>query len=216
MTTRDSERDELLELLLAEELAREQALGRVPPRRDLGPAPLSFSQQRLWFIDQLEGGTAAYNEPRTLLLEGPLRVTELEAALTILVARHETLRSVLPSSGGVAVQDVRPPWSVRLEIVDLTAEADPFAALRERVELELARPFELERGPLWRVALVRLGSERHALLHTQHHTITDGWSTEVFNRELFTLYVAACNGAVDTCEAWLGSNCHVTITESTA
>jgi amino acid adenylation domain-containing protein len=197
MTSADAEREELLALLLAEELARADDLERIPRRNEPGPAPLSFSQQRLWFIDQLEGSTAAYNEPRTVLLDGPLDVAKLEAAFTALVARHDTLRSAFPSTGGIAHQQVRAPWPVSLPIEDLSSEPDPLEALRTRVDEDLARPFDLARSPLWRASLVRLGPRRHALLRTQHHTITDGWSVEVFNRELFTLYAAACAGQPD-------------------
>ncbi|PRP91642.1 Tyrocidine synthase 3 [Enhygromyxa salina] len=176
------------------QLAERVANMQIPPRPADQPTPLSFSQQRLWFIDQLEGGTAVYNEPRTLLLDGPLDVAKLEAALTTLVARHEILRTSLGSRAGVAHQQVHPPWVVELDLDDVSAAPDPAQALAARVDAELERVFDLERAPLWRAVLVQLGPRRHALVRTHHHAITDGWSTEVFNRELFTLYAAACAG----------------------
>ncbi|NMO13901.1 non-ribosomal peptide synthase/polyketide synthase [Pyxidicoccus fallax] len=159
-----------------------------------GPLPLSFAQQRLWFLDKLEPGSAAYNVPSVLRLEGPFDVAALERAFTELVRRHEILRTTFPDEGGVAVQAVAPPGPFRLTVVDLHEREDREAEAWRRVREEAARPFDLARGPLLRVTLLRLSQEQHLLLLTLHHIISDGWSAGVLVRELEALYQAFTAG----------------------
>ncbi len=166
------------------------------PRDPLRPLPLSFAQQRLWFIDRLQPGSAAYNIPAALRIRSALDVGALRRAFTELVRRHEALRTVLAGAGGGAVQAVLPPAPVPLPVLDfagLAPEARRAEALRRAGE-EGRRPFDLSRGPLLRVLLARLGEEEWLLCFTMHHVVSDGWSIGVLVRELATLYAACSRG----------------------
>ncbi len=161
-----------------------------------GPLPMSFAQQRLWFIDQLEGGSAQYNMPTALRLRGALDEDALRHALDALVARHEILRTRYAGVDGAAVQVVHPAEPLRLRRVVLDA-ADPAArdaALEAMIAEEAARPFALSRSGPVRCTLVVLGEAEHALLFTIHHIASDGWSEAVLIREFATLYLARTRG----------------------
>ncbi|HEX6371119.1 MAG TPA: amino acid adenylation domain-containing protein [Longimicrobium sp.] len=190
------ERQALLHEILRQKLARAHADEGVRPRRGDGPAPLSFAQQRLWLIDQVQPGSAAYNMPFPLRLEGALDVAALERALGEIVRRHQALRTVFPQADGGAVQVIA-PFGFRLPVEDLSAlDRDAReAAVRRRATDEVARPFDLARGPLFRAALLRLADDDHVLLLTLHHIVTDAWSTGVMFRELGALYAAYRDGA---------------------
>ncbi len=181
-------------------LRGEGAGERLPPLRpvprDGSPLPLSFAQQRLWFIDQLQPGAAAYVLPFPLRLRGALEVRALRRALSEVVRRHEVLRTVFVVEGGEPAQSVRPAGPVAFPAVDLAGLG---AARGEREAARLAagealRPFDLARGPLLRTVLVRLGPDDHAVLFTLHHVVSDGWSTGVLTRELSALYEAFVRG----------------------
>ncbi|MET0398462.1 MAG: condensation domain-containing protein, partial [Longimicrobiaceae bacterium] len=164
------------------------------PRR--GPLPLSFAQQRLWVVDQLEPGSAAYNMPAALRLRGALDVAALRASLDALTRRHETLRTVFSEDGGAPVQVVRPPAPVALLELDLRdlPEAEREAAAETLAVEEALRPFDLGAGPLLRCTLLRLADEDHVLCFTLHHIVSDGWSRGVLIREVSALYGAFGRG----------------------
>ncbi|WP_147444808.1 non-ribosomal peptide synthetase [Corallococcus sp. CA053C] len=167
----------------------------VPVARD-GALPLSFAQQRLWLIDQLEPGSAAYNLFMALRVEGPLDVAALEQAFAALIARHESLRTVFVSQEGEPVQVILPAVPRALEQVDLSALTPEavHTALEQGLREEAVRPFDLARGPLLRVSLRRLGPEAHVLSLNLHHIVSDGWSMGVLVRELTALYAAHASG----------------------
>jgi amino acid adenylation domain-containing protein len=152
--------------------------------------PLSFAQQRLWFLDQLQPGGAAYNMPGAVLLEGPLHPGALAAALSAVARRHESLRTRFAGRGGRPVQIVDPPAPVALPVVDLTAlpETARETAAAALSAAEAARPFDLTRGRLLRALLLRLSAERHLKLVTLHHIVADGWSLGVLVAELAAFY----------------------------
>jgi amino acid adenylation domain-containing protein len=184
--------------LVEDERRRRQ--GRLPPPVlpvPRGPAPpLSFSQQRLWFLDRLDPGSAAYNMQLGVRLRGPLEVAALAAALAGVVARHEALRTSFPAREGRPVQRVRRRLAVPLGVVDLSG-LGAAAAAAARGPLATAagrRSFDLARGPLLRACLLRLGGADHALLATLHHIAADGWSLGILLRELAALYRAAVAG----------------------
>ncbi|MEW5925850.1 MAG: amino acid adenylation domain-containing protein [Gemmatimonadota bacterium] len=186
----------LLEKVLRDRAAARRAAGSIRPRAEEGPVPLSSAQQRLWLVDRLQPGTAAYNLPAALRLRGRLDARTLEAALGEIVRRHESLRTVFLERGGEPLQAVLPPAPLPLPLVDLGALAEE-ARERELLRLageETARPFDLERGPLLRSALVRLGAREHAVLFTVHHIVSDGWSMGVLVSELSQLYAAFAAG----------------------
>ncbi|HEX8351419.1 MAG TPA: amino acid adenylation domain-containing protein, partial [Pyrinomonadaceae bacterium] len=156
--------------------------------------PLSFAQQRLWFLDQLEPGASAYNLPAAVRLRGALDVGALERTLREVVRRHESLRTRFAARGGVPEQVAGEAADVRLEVSEARGEAEAEAVLRR----EAGRPFDLGRGPLLRAALVRLTGEEHVLLLTMHHIVSDGWSMGVLVREVTALYAAYASGAEES------------------
>ncbi|MEJ3746135.1 amino acid adenylation domain-containing protein [Actinomycetes bacterium KLBMP 9797] len=166
------------------------------PRRPAGQRPpLSHAQERMWFLEQYAPGTSTYHMWIPRRVRGPLDGAALDAALTALVARHESLRSRFPASpDGDPLVEVDPPAPARCTRIDVSTEADPEAAARRALEREVARPFDLAAGPLLRAALVRLGPDDHAVCLTMHHIVSDGWSTEVMLDELRALYDAARAG----------------------
>ncbi len=158
-------------------------------RHDAG-LPLSFGQQRLWVIDQLEPGSSAYNIPLAERVTGPLNVSALEWSFNELVRRHESLRTTFRISAGQPVQVIGEPQLPRLEALDLShlPEAERESEAERLTEEESHQPFDLAHGPLLRVRLVKLEQMEHLLLLTMHHIISDGWSMDVLVRELTTLY----------------------------
>ncbi|MEV1173957.1 amino acid adenylation domain-containing protein, partial [Nonomuraea sp. NPDC049784] len=165
----------------------------VPVGRDK-PLPLSFAQQRLWFLDQLEPGSAEYNVPLALRLRGPLDALALEAALDAIVERHEVLRTRLVGREGVAYQSVDPPGGFGLVVTDLTGEPDALDRAKALVAVDAATPFDLAGGPVVRGRLVRLASDDHVLSLVLHHVVSDEWSGGVLRRELSALYEAFSRG----------------------
>ncbi|HLL46911.1 MAG TPA: amino acid adenylation domain-containing protein, partial [Longimicrobiaceae bacterium] len=160
------------------------------------PLPLSFAQQRLWFIHQLDPVSSAYNIPSALRLRGALDVWVLRRSLDELVRRHEAMRTALVDVGGEAMQVVHGPVPISFPVVDLARipeEARRAEALRQ-VEEEGQRPFDLARGPLLRALLVREGDEEWALCFTMPHVVSDGWSMGVLVREISALYGAYSRG----------------------
>jgi len=177
-------------------------------RRDGMPLPLSFAQQRLWFIDRLEPGSALYNIPLAYRVEGALAVAALGQALAEIVRRHEALRTTFvpgDATGGEPIQQIAPAAPAapadasilsdpgRLCQVDLEALPEWLRSveLRRLAAAEAARPFDLARGPLLRATLIRLTAEEHALFLSLHHIVADGWSMGVLLQELAALYAAA-------------------------
>ncbi|HSU14532.1 condensation domain-containing protein, partial [Longimicrobium sp.] len=162
----------------------------VVPVERTGALPLSFAQERLWFLHQMEPEGTGYNGPWPSRLRGRLDALALERALGALTERHEALRTTFRPVERGAVQVVHPPAPARLPVVDLTGLA-PEAREQEARRLareDAERPFDLERGPLLRATLLRLSDEEHVLLLTMHHIVSDDWSMGVLFRELFTLY----------------------------
>lgn len=158
--------------------------------------PLSFAQERLWFLDQLEPRNPSYNIPAYLQLSGDLDVAALRQSLEILVRRHDQLRASFPSEGGVPWQHIPSSLEWEMLALDLTGQsaARQEELVRDYARAEVRAPFDLSRPPLWRVVLLRLGPVRHVLLATFHHIITDGWSLRVFFDELAAVYRACLIG----------------------
>jgi amino acid adenylation domain-containing protein/FkbM family methyltransferase len=156
------------------------------------PLPLSFAQQRLWFMDQLLPGSPAYNIPFTFDLTGELRVDALRRSIGELWRRHEVLRTTFPQVEGQPAQTIGAMKDCRLELVDLGTlpHAEREAEAGRQVDAESRRPFDLGSGPLFRATLLRLDSRHHVLCFILHHIAADGWSLGVFARELSILYDA--------------------------
>src|SRR6185312_4439834 len=160
------------------------------------PAALSFAQQRLWFIDQLEGETPFYNNPVAVLISGALEPAVLEQTLSEIIRRHEILRTHFVEVDGKPLQIVSPATPLQIPITDLCelSEAERIPAAVQRAAGEAATPFDLSTGPLLRVKLIRLSDIEHVVLLTLHHTVTDRWSTGVLIKEVATLYEAFRHG----------------------
>lgn len=157
-----------------------------------GPLPLSFAQARLWFLDQLTPGSAAYIFPMHTRLRGKLDVALLEKCLSEISRRHEILRTNFPATDGTPSQVILPPSVCRIPVRDISnvARDDREKIATEVAAAEAKTPFDLAHGPLWRVSLLRLDEQDHVLLMCMHHIIFDGTSVNVFWQELATLYTA--------------------------
>jgi amino acid adenylation domain-containing protein len=181
-----------------EEMRRAElpVLPPVVPAERTAALPLSFAQERLWFLDRLEPGSTTYNIPVAWRLGGALDQSALERALGEVVRRHEALRTVFAQADGSPVQVIAPFGGFALPVEDLSGlrEADREAAVRRRAGEEARRAFDLAAGPLFRAALLRLDAEDHVLLLTMHHVVSDGWSLGVLFRELSALYAAYREG----------------------
>ena len=186
---------------LAERAAAARAGGRLAgaplvPQPRQGDVPLSFAQQRFWFVERMGAASNAYIIPQALRLRGALDADALRRALDALVRRHESLRTVFPLRGGGPVQHVLPELRIPLPVDDLSAlppaEREREAERAMRAELETT--FDLERGPVIRARLLRVAAGDHLLLLSMHHIVADAWSLDLAFDELEALYVAERDG----------------------
>ena len=195
MTAIIEKRRALLDQMLHVSSEAAPAVGPIPRRAPGQPIPLSFSQERLWFLDKLAPGSPFYTESSALKLAWPVDAQAMERAINAVVERHDVLRT------RIYVQDERPlqvaeQVHVPLPVTDLSA----LAATQQELELErlavenAMRPFDLQQGPLMRTRLVRLGPANHVFLLALHHIVTDGWSMNVFSREVSAFYRAFAMG----------------------
>lgn len=178
---------------------RKDELASPPPFELVSRAedlPLSFAQQRLWFLDRLEPECHAYNMPGAVRISGLLDQAALEKSLEEIVRRHETLRTTFPLRGGEPVQVVAAPPPLNLPVTDLRELplGEREAQLDEILTREAHEPFDLAHGPLLRVKLVCQADDEHVLLVTMHHIVSDGWSLDLFLKELVILYQAYTEG----------------------
>jgi amino acid adenylation domain-containing protein len=176
-----------------------QALPAIVPVSREGRLALSFAQQRLWFLAQLDAKiSATYHIPMALRLHGPLDLSAWQRSLDTLWARHEALRTVFRVTDGQPhIGLLSPTIGLPLSTHDLQHANDPHTQLRQLCEEEVSTPFDLTRGPLIRVRLVRLAEHEHVFMLTQHHIVSDGWSIGVLIRELSALYTAFVQGHAD-------------------
>jgi amino acid adenylation domain-containing protein len=177
---------------------RRQSPDPAPPAAQEQPAeptaPCTFAQERLWFVDRLDGATSAYNEIRGARIRGPLDVVALERGLGELVRRHAALRTSFAVDDGAPVQVIGPHADLELERIDLRGEDDPERELERRAHELASRPFDLERAPLVRAYLLAVAEQDHVFQLVLHHSISDGWSHVVLLRELGELYRAYSRG----------------------
>ncbi len=164
----------------------------IPKRQISKNIPLSFSQQRLWFIDQLYRGSSFFNIPIAFHLKGLLNIKALQQSLNEILRRHEVWRTNFVLINGQPVQEIATQLTWDLPIINLEhlSGKDWEGEIKQLAVEEAKKPFNLAKGPLVRATLLRLGEEEHIFLLTMHHIITDGWSCGVFLRELATLYAA--------------------------
>jgi amino acid adenylation domain-containing protein len=167
-----------------------RAQSRIPRFPRQSPAPLSFAQQRLWFLDQLQPGNPAYNLFDAWRLRGPLRSDFLEQALKEVVRRHEALRTTFAAVQGQPVQVVAPGHDFRLQQIDLREAADREKTLQGMLSQEAQRPFDVNNDLLFRATLFQLAEDEHVLLVNTHHIISDAWSLGVLYNEINHFYAA--------------------------
>src|SRR6266540_2749577 len=190
-------REEIIDILREKETLAD--LTKAPPITTADRTqqlPLSFAQQRLWFLGQLDPNSVEYNMPMPIWFDGDdLDVDALRTALDAIVERHEVLRTrLVEGTDGVAYQVIDPPKPVDLPLIDVSGEADPSAAARALIAADGATPFDLSAGPLLRAQLIKVSDELHALQLCVHHVAFDGWSAGIFRRELGVLYDAFTAG----------------------
>ena len=187
---------ELLKRRLKPEAVDSPQAEAIPKRSERESAPLSFSQLRLWLLDQLEPGSPLYNMPIALRLKGQLDLVALERTINEIFRRHEILRTVFTISAAEPVQVIKPFTSARLPLIDVSDQDEQAreAELRRLMAVEAHHPFDLAAGPLMRVTLVQLEAADYVALLTMHHIISDGWSMNVLTREIAALYQAFCSG----------------------
>ncbi|WP_435149349.1 amino acid adenylation domain-containing protein [Micromonospora aurantiaca (nom. illeg.)] len=184
---KDPAREAARQALIAKRLRARQAApaARITPRPSGAQVPLSYAQERVWFMDQLAPGEAAYHIAVPLRVRGPLDVDALRAALTGLADRHESQRTRFPADAdGRPTVVVADTADVPLTVVEASDEA----AAQALVDAAAAEPFDLAHGPLLRALLIRLAADDHVLFLAQHHIVGDGWSVDVLLRDLITLY----------------------------
>jgi amino acid adenylation domain-containing protein/non-ribosomal peptide synthase protein (TIGR01720 family) len=198
--TSESPAEELVRLMLARKGIRlpGSRSGRIAPRPADAPARLSYPQQRLWFLHQLDPHSVAYNLPAAFHLAGPLDERALEQSLETIVARHDALRTTFRSQDGEGIFEIAPATPVALVREDLQSlrPLDREAAIDELIARLAAKPFDLAHGPLLRAALVRLAPDQHLLVLVVHHIVFDGASIEIFVRELRAAYAGFAQGQV--------------------
>ncbi len=162
----------------------------IPRRAAAYPVPLSFAQQRLWFLHRLEPSSAVYNMPLAVRLTGVLDKVALDQALRAIIARHEALRTTFLDGDGGPIQVVAPTLDMALPVTDLGAmpEQERETEAHRLATAEARAPFDLARGPVLRAQLLRLADQEHMLLLTVHHIVSDGWSIGVLTKELAAFY----------------------------
>src|SRR5215213_6512090 len=188
--------------LLLKEIQKEAAQKNgnrdIPRRPQPGPIPLSFSQQRLWFISQMDPETPLYNVPEAIELKGELNVAALEQSLNEIIRRHDALRTVFTIVERQPVQICSSGRRLSLKVVDLThlPVTTREACARRLLEAEARRSFDLGEDLLLRATLLRLSHEHHWALFTLHHIVADGWSMGVLIRETAALYRSFVEGKI--------------------
>ena len=183
-------RPTISELASEVDARRRTGFEAIPRVRDSNHYPLSHAQLRLWVLAQMEGASVAYNMPAALLLVGSVDTDAFQRALVTVIEQHEALRTTFITVDGEPRQLVHTAARVQLERIDLTGAPDPEGRACTLALEDAARPFDLERGPLLRAALLVLGRDRHALLFNLHHIVADDWSLGVFVREFMRAYAA--------------------------
>ena len=180
----------LLEMMLAEEGVETSAGPTIPQRSNQEKSPLSFAQQRLWFLEQLEPGSPVYHIPAAFRLRGVVESAVLQTSLNQLAQRHESLRTVFVAEDGTPFQKVLPEMDLPLKRVDLRDAANREAGAEKQLFAETQRPFNLQTGPLFRTTIFQLADDDFIILFMMHHIISDGWSMGVLFGELTAVYNA--------------------------
>ncbi|MCC6766335.1 MAG: amino acid adenylation domain-containing protein [Deltaproteobacteria bacterium] len=189
-----TEKQALLLRRLTAQAAGVSALAPVPRGAGVNVFRASFAQERLWFLEQVAAGSAAYNVAGAFDAHGRLDLGALRTSLAAVIARHESFRTTFVTMDARPMQVISPVAPVALAVRDVRGVSEPGSALRVEVQREVERPFDPSRGPLLRLLVLALGTERHVVVLTMHHLIADAWSVGILVRELSALYRAAVRG----------------------
>lgn len=187
---------ELLKFLQQAKATTFTSLTQIQPISRQQELPMSFAQQRLWFLEQLEGASPTYNIPVNLRLRGHLHIALLEKSLMAMIQRHEVLRTTFTVNNGTPCQEIAPHLIVPLQVINLQflSAAEQSVEWQRLAQEEAERIFDLAKGPLVRFTLLQLASTDFVFLLAIHHIIADGWSIGIFSQELFNLYEALATG----------------------
>ena len=196
VTELSTEKRRLLSLLMKEQSLGPALLPVARAERSSNLLPVSFAQQRLWFLDHLEPGNLAYIVPGAFRFAGPLDVAAFTESVNEIIRRHEILRTRFSDLEGEPMQVIEEPRRLAIPLLDLTHLPEPerAAEVQRLTEREAGRAFDLERAPLLRVTLLKLREDEHIVLLTMHHIISDGWSMSVLLQEVAALYEAYAQG----------------------
>ncbi len=181
---------------LRSQAAPTEECNNIPRRSQQSPVDLSFAQQRMWFLNQIEGESAIYNESGILKISGRLQIVALEQSFKEIMQRHEALRTSFQTINGQPIQVISPTVTFTLPVVDLLRlpQSEQDAEVQCLITQEVQRPFDLSQNPLWRVTLLQLGQTEYLLQIVMHHIVSDAWSVGVLFRELTALYEAFSKG----------------------
>jgi acyl carrier protein len=192
------ELSQIVEVAIVEQECKQQHVipVRVSQLSQSDLVPLSFAQQRLWFLEQLQPGNTLYNFPAAVRLQGELNVTALEQSINQLIKRHEILRTTFTTVDGQPVQVIHPSFNLKLSIIDVTTTNHSTVA--NLILAEQNQPFDLINGSVLRTSLLKLSETEYILLFVMHHIISDGWSMGVIIQEISSLYTAFAKGETAT------------------
>ncbi|MEM7028583.1 MAG: amino acid adenylation domain-containing protein [Chloroflexota bacterium] len=168
----------------------------IPRQTDEGPSPLSFSQERLWFLEYFQPDTAAFNLPHAIRMKGYLEFNLFQTALNMVVARHESLRTYFIKTDAGAQQVILPKLNIAISVIDLQeyAAEEQIVKADAYIERDADQPHDITQAPLFRMALIQLAADDQILIVNMHHIISDGWSMTIFTQELFQAYTALVSG----------------------
>ncbi|MDQ1354794.1 MAG: hypothetical protein QG657_5103, partial [Acidobacteriota bacterium] len=182
---------------LAEEIEKqERRISSIKPTERVGKIPLSFAQERLWFLQELDAENVAYFVPRVIRMKGKVDVHLIERTFTEIIRRHEILRTTFPTIDGQPVQRIQPPYAFKIPVLDwisLEKEVQE-QKVSEFLSEEDHRVFDFEKGPLLRVTIIKLKAKEHLFVLTEHHLVHDGWTQGVLLREFIAIFSAYANG----------------------
>jgi amino acid adenylation domain-containing protein len=190
----------ILERLLREKKEEKEKqttdIGTIQRRKQEGPVPLSFAQQRMWFLEQLEPGSHAYNIPSAMRITGKLDIPALEQGLNTIIKRHESMRTIFEEADGIPTQVIKPHLEIKMDYMDLRniTEEEKESRVKEFATEDNRKPYNLSKGPLIRASLLQLYNEEHILILNMHHLISDGWSMRVLMQEIGAVYCGILDG----------------------
>ena len=185
---------------LAEEIEKQErqvtSIKRVASVERVGEIPLSFAQERLWFLQELDSENVAYFVPRVIRMKGKLAVSLIERTFTEIIRRHEILRTVFPTIDGQPLQRILPPYLFKIPVLDWNGleTEEQEQKVSEFLSAEDRRPFDFEKGPLLRVTILKLKEQEHLFVLTEHHLVHDGWTQGVLLREFISIFSAYAEG----------------------